>query len=307
MENRPIFTGICTIFALVALLSFWVYLERGGLEDMGVVRTGFAQSEIAKHTPGDVPDVLNNKIYRKKLRNQKSPKEWKVYEDLEQDMIRFCRYLDGREYIKAYRLPEGTYRYFLKIVNDLAAYPPIVSGESTDPYKLKLNQEHFLRVIGRENVSLFLDILANETEMMESTAEMVFDWLNKGIETKSPEIKMTQKELYEYSAFFLNTLSGKACLWRRDSKTRILVTYYSVLTVDKANREKMNRYNVDVKPPVAQLMDDLVNYRNLSYRGLYMKKLRAMEPPAAASLTPEAPAQNKSQTANSRQAADSKQ
>ena len=314
MENRPIFTGIGTIFALVALLSFWVYLERGGLEDVGIVRTGFAQSVIAKHTPGGDPDVLNNKVYRKKLRNQRAPKEWKVYEDLEQDMIRFCRYLDGREYIKAYRLPEGTYRYFLKIVNDLAAYPPIVSGESTDPYKLKLNQEHFLRVIGRENVSLFLDILANETEMMESTAEMVFDWLNKGIETKSPEIKMTQKELYEYSAFFLNTLSGKAYLWRRDSKTRILVTYYSILTVDKANREKMNRYNVDIKPPVAQLMDDLVNYRNLSYRGLYMKKLRAMEPPAAASLAPEAAApskqqaaDSKQQTANGKQAADSRQ
>jgi hypothetical protein len=177
-----------------------------------------------------------------------------------------------------------------------------------DPYKLKLNQEHFLRVIGRENVSLFLDILANETEMMESTAEMVFDWLNKGIETKSPEIKMTQKELYEYSAFFLNTLSGKAYLWRRDSKTRILVTYYSILTVDKANREKMNRYNVDIKPPIAQLMDDLVNYRNLSYRGLYLKKLRAMEPPAAASLTPEAPVQNKQQAADSKlQAANSRQ
>jgi hypothetical protein len=303
LDNRPIFTGIGTIFALVALLSFWVYLERGGLEDLGIVRTGFAQSEIAKHTPGGIPDIQSNKVYRKKLRNQRAPKEWKVYEDLEQDMLRFCRYLDQREYIKAYKLPDGTYRYFLKILNDLAAYPPIVTGESTDPYKLKLNQEHFLRVIGRENVSLFLDILANETEMMESTSEMVFDWLNKGIETKSPEIRMTQKELYEYSAYFLNTLSGKAYLWRRDSKTRILVTYYAVLTVDRANREKMNRYNVDIKPPVAQLMDDLVNYRNLSYRGLYMKKLKALEAPAAATLTPETPAQSKQQTANSKQPA----
>jgi hypothetical protein len=183
----------------------------------------------------------------------------------------------------------------LKILNDLAAYPPIVTGESTDPYKLKLNQEHFLRVIGRENISLFVDILANETEMMESTAEMVFDWLNKGIETKSPEIRMTQEGLYEYSAFFLHTLSGKAYLWRRDSKTRILVTYYSILIVDKANREKMNRYHVDIKLPVAQLMDDLVNYRNLSYRGLYMKKLKTLETPAVAGLTPETPANSKQQ------------
>ena len=301
MENRPIFTGIGTIFVLVAVLSFSVYLDARRPRRVGIVRTGFAQSEIAKHIPDGAPDVQGNKVYRKKLRNQKTPKEWKVYEDLEQDMIRFCRNLDEREYIKAYRLPDGTYRHFLKVLNDLAAYPPIVTGESTDPYKLKLNQEHFLRVIGRENISLFLDILANEAEMMESTAEMVFDWLNKGIETKSPEIRMTQGELYEYSAFFLNTLSGKAYLWRRDSKTRILVTYYSILIVDKANREKMNRYNVDIKPPVAQLMDDLVNYRNLSYRGLYLKKLKALEPPAVAGLTAESPANSKQQTANGKQ------
>jgi hypothetical protein len=48
-------------------------------------------------------------------------------------------------------------------------------------------------------------------------------------------------------------------------------------------------------------MDDLVNYRNLSYRGLYMKKLKALEPPAVAGLTPEAPASSKQQTANGKQ------
>jgi hypothetical protein len=256
LENRGILTGIGTVLFLVAVLSFGVYLERSGLEDLGIVRTGFAQSHIAKHTPGVNPDVQNNRVYRKKLRSQKIPKEWKDFEDLEQDMMRFCRYLDGREYIKTHKLPEGTFRHFVKILNDLAAYPPIVNGEATDPYKLKLNQEHFLRVIGREN--------------------------NKGIEAKSPEIRMTQKELYEYAAFFLTTLSGKAYLWRRDSKTRILATYYSVLIVDRANLEKANRFNVDIKPPVAQLMDDLINYRNLSYRGLYIKKLKALEAPASA-------------------------
>ena len=281
MENRGILTGIGTVLFLVAVLSFGVYLERSGLEDLGIVRTGFAQSHIAKHTPGETPDVQGNRVYRKKLRSQKIPKEWKDFEDLEQEMMRFCRYLDGREYIKAHKLPEGTFRHFVKILNDLAAYPPIVNGEVSDPYKLKLNQEHFLRVIGRENIDLLLDILTHETELMESTAEMVYDWLSKGIEAKSPEIRMTQKELYDYAAFFLTTLSGKAYLWRRDSKTRILATYYSILIVDRANLEKANRFNVDIKPPVAQLMDDLVNYRNLSYRGLYIKKLKALEVPAS--------------------------
>ena len=297
MDNRTILVGIGTILCIVAVLSVGVYLERGGLEDLGIVRKGFAQPVMAKHTPGAPPDIQGNRVYRKKLRTQKTPKEWKDFEDLEQDMIRFCRNLDEREYIKARRLPEGTFRQLVKILNDLAANPPIVAGEAADPYKLKLNQEHFLRVIGRDNIGLLLDILANETELMESTAEMLFDWLNKGIEARSPEIRMTHKELYEYAAFFLNTLSGKAYLWRRDSKTRILATYYAVLVVDRANREKGNRYGVDIRPAAAQLMDDMVNYKNLSYRGLYIKRLKALEPVASAALAPEAPANGKPQPA----------
>ena len=293
MDNRTILVGIGTILCIVAVLSVGVYLERGGLEDLGIVRKGFAQPVMAKHTPGAPPDIQGNRVYRKKLRTQKTPKEWKDFEDLEQDMIRFCRNLDEREYIKARRLPEGTFRQLVKILNDLAANPPIVAGEAADPYKLKLNQEHFLRVIGKDNIGLLLDILANETELMESTAEMLFDWLNKGIEARSPEIRMTHKELYEYAAFFLNTLSGKACLWRRDSKTRILATYYAVLVVDRANREKGNRYGVAIRPAAARLMDDMVNYRNLSYRGLYIKKLKALELPSTAALAPEAPAGGK--------------
>ena len=272
-------------------------MERSGLEDMGIVRSGFAQSHISKHTPGDSPDIQTNRVYRKKLRSQKIPKEWKDFEDLEQDMMRFCRYLDGREYVKSYNLPEGTYRHFVKILNDLAAYPPIVVGEANDPYKLKMNQEHFLRIIGRGNIDLLLDILAHETELMESTAEMVYDWLNKGIEAKSPEIRMTQKEIYDYAAFFLTTLSGKAYLWRRDSKTRILATYYAVLIVDKANHENANRYNVDIKPPVTQLMDDLINYRSLNVTGSYIKKLKALEPPAT-------PGSSRQPTAGAQQTAD---
>lgn len=297
MDNRTILVGIGAILCIVAVLSVGVYLERGGLEDLGIVRKGFAQPVVAKHTPGAAPDIQNNRIYRKKLRTQKIPKEWKDFEDLEKDVIRFCRNLDEREYIKAHRLPEGTYRQLVKILNDLAAAPPIVTGEAADPYKLKLNQEHFLRIIGKENIGLLLDILANETELMESTAEMLFDWLNKGIEARNPEIRMTQRELYEYAAFFLTTLSGKAYLWRRDSKTRILATYYSVLVVDRASRDRTNRHNVDIRPAAAQLMDDVLNYKNLSYRGQYIKKLKALEPPASTAHAPETPANGRPQPA----------
>jgi len=44
-------------------------------------------------------------------------------------------------------------------------------------------------------------------------------------------------------------------------------------------------------------MDDMVNYKNLSYRGLYIKRLKALEPVASTALAPETPANGKPQAA----------
>ena len=52
--------------------------------------------------------------------------------------------------------------------------------------------------------------------------------------------------------FFLNTLGGRSYMLRRESKLRMLVSYYAILIVDRANDEKFNRYGIDV-PAVYRL------------------------------------------------------
>ena len=201
----------------------------------------------------------------------------KSYDEIHRDAIRFFNYLDQRNYIKAYKLKEGTYKHFLKLMEKLSANPPIISGETEDIYILTHNIAHFYRVIGKENVSLIKDILSNEREIIEPTMGLIYDWITKGIENNRKEIKTTTKDLYEYAGFFLNTLGGKAYLLRRASRTRTLVTYYSILILDKANKEKLNRHGIDIRLPVTLLMDDIRNQKNLSSKSEYLRKLNAIK------------------------------
>lgn len=200
----------------------------------------------------------------------------KNYDEIHQEAIRFFRYLDHKDYIKAYELKEGTYKHFLELIGKLSACPPVISGETRDIYTLTHNIAHFYGVVGKKDVLLIRDILSNERKITEPTMKLFYEWITKGIENKREEVKTTTKDLYEYAGFFLSTLGGKAYLSRRDSKTRTLVTYYSLLILDKANSERLNRHGIDIRPPLTLLMNDIRNQKNLECKREYLKRLNAI-------------------------------
>ena len=206
----------------------------------------------------------------------KLAKAEKGYDEIHQDVIKFFDYLDQKDYIKAYKLKEGTYKHFLKLMEKLSAKPPVVSGETRDVYILTHNIAHFYRVIRKKNILLVKDILSNEREIIEPTMGLFYEWITKGIEEKREEIKTSMKKTYEYAGFFLHTLGGKAYLLRRDSRTRTLVTYYSILILDKANEANLNRHGIDIRPQLTLLMEDIRNQKNLSRKDEYLKRLEAI-------------------------------
>ncbi|TFG90361.1 MAG: hypothetical protein E4H15_07745 [Syntrophobacterales bacterium] len=192
-----------------------------------------------------------------------------VHERVEQ----LFAYLDEQEYIQAYNLKEGSYRHFLGIVSKLSARPPVVSGEMNDLSLLRSNIAHFLRVMGRTDVSLTLDILSHEGEKIEGAMEVLYEWSVREAQRKEGAIEADMGGLYEYAAFFLNTVAGKAYLLRRESRVRILLTFYSILILDRANTEKLNRHGVDILPHVNLLIDDLKRYKGLEQKDEYLAQL----------------------------------
>ena len=199
----------------------------------------------------------------------------KDFADIRQQLSDICSDLDTKDYIKAYNLKDGTYAAFTQALEKLAYNPPVVSGETKDLYTLLSNAAHFYRVEGKENISLVKDIMGHEHYRMEILMAVVYEYLIKGSQEKKLMINIGQ--LYEYAGFFLDTFAGKAYLYRLDSKTRTLTQYYCVLILDKANKEKMNPYGIDIIPHLILVRDDLRAQKQLEGTSQYLAILKNIE------------------------------
>lgn len=276
MKGEKAVLCLGAVFVIIVGLAVIAFPGNEGVTRLFTTGDALAAAESSEPRGNSVPAIRTG-VYRKKMRTYRPENGDRSFETVQQDVVRFFHSLDGRQYIQAHGLPEGTYKFFLKVLADLSANPPIVTGETKDIGKLRLNLTHFERVLGGGNIGLIKEILANEKEILEPAAELLYEWILKGIEYKSAEIKTSERALYDYAAFFLTTLSGKSYLWHRDAKTRIVVTYYAILIIDRANRENLNRHNIDILPSIALLKEDLLGYKGLNRRNEYIERLKALE------------------------------
>jgi len=191
--------------------------------------------------------------------------------DISACVRKFFSYIDRKGYLKA-RGIEGTARDFCgSVLERLRASTPVVSGESQDAYILLKNISFFFRVLGKNDVLLIKDILAGEADIMEQTIKLFYLWTDPEQNIQDPErITLSLESRYEYAAFFLQTIAGRAYLFRRDSRLRLLVLYYSVCILDRANDRMLNKYGIDIRPPVTGLIEDMQHYRLLSDRRTYL-------------------------------------
>jgi len=194
--------------------------------------------------------------------------------DLSACVRKFFSYIDQKGYLQA-RGIEGTARdYFRSVIERLQASTPVVSGESQDTYILLKNISFFFRVLGKNDVLLIKDILAGEADIMEQTIKLFYLWLDPEQNMQDPErITLSPETRYEYAAFFLQTIAGRAYLFRRDSRLRLLVLYYSVCSLDRANDAMLNKYGVDIRPSVNSLIEEIQNYRLLRDKRAYLSSL----------------------------------
>lgn len=201
--------------------------------------------------------------------------------EIERQIMAFFTYLDNRGYVKALQLEGGAYAQYAAAVDDLSARLPVVSGETDSLYTTLRNVSHFYRVLGKQRTRLAIEVLHNETEILESAMRLFFTWYTgpAGTLKGRPALPV----MYEYAGFFLNTLGGRSYLMRRDSKVRLLTTYYCLLVLDRANDLNMNSNGIDIRPPLAVLAPEMQSHQGLVYRQQYLaeiERLAAKYPPA---------------------------
>lgn len=199
-------------------------------------------------------------------------------EDIERRIASFFVHLDKQEYIKQYELDGSSYNEYEKVIQELSEKTPLLGNETESLYNMFLNIAHFYRVLGREKISLIKDVLSYENENIESTMRDFYLWYTYyDKDRKKIKGRPSQETLYEYAGFFLNTIGGRNYLMRRDSKIRILTSYYCVLILDKANDKKQNPNGIDIRPYLRLVISDLSNKSGLIHHYEYMKKLRSLK------------------------------
>ena len=150
---------------------------------------------------------------------------------------------------------------------------PSITDETASLYNLYRNMAHFFRILGKKRVNLVRDVLQNENVVLESAMQTFYRWATYDTGERVTTGQPTLSTLYTYSGFFLNTLAGRSYLLRRDSKIRILTTYYSILIVDRANDEKSNSAGVDIRPQIEFLLNELQTPIGLIYQKQYVSEL----------------------------------
>lgn len=186
----------------------------------------------------------------------------------------FFTHIDSEDYIKQFALQEPSQVYFIALADKLLKNPPVVSRESDDLYTILKNMAHFFRVIGKDNIILIKAILDRERDKIEDVAADFYQWTaRETCEDDLLQFSPPLEEMYEYAGFFLNTMGGRSYLFRRDSRSRLLVNYYSVLLIERANTQGINRHGIDIALIIPQLVQEIDSSSQLIYKENYIDSL----------------------------------
>lgn len=186
----------------------------------------------------------------------------------------FFSLLDNEEYIRGFHLGAPAQQYFLELAKKLLSNPPVVSRETDDLYTMLKNMAHFFRVIGGRNITIIKTILDRERDTIEDVAADLFQWTT-GEQCNDSEFSFHAPvdKLYEYAGFFLNSMGGRSYLFRRDSRSRLLVSYYAILLVNRANEEGINKYGIDLRPLIPMTISEIEGSNQLIYKEKYLDSL----------------------------------
>ncbi len=198
--------------------------------------------------------------------------------EIEAEVKEFFAFLDSQDF--AQRLDRGTrsYEHFERMIKKLSSNPPIPAGEGMDLKYMYRNIFHFFRLLDRNDLYLIRETVNHESDSMELNLDLFYRWLTmKGSSSESEDLRPSPDVRYQYAGFFLNTIGGRAYLFRRSLRLRLLISYYCILIIYEADKEGRNTYGIDVLPTILAVKNEIGNYPGLRYRDEYVRKLNTLE------------------------------
>jgi len=209
---------------------------------------------------------------------EKGPDRGKYCTLIQEQLSDFFHSLDTKEYFRRFNLESDAYPYFAHVIKSLAAQPPQPAGEGIQPATLITNIYFFSRALDRKDLRLIKTIVANERDTMEFNLETFYRWLMLGKECPDPgNVRPSFDVTYRYAGFFINTTGGRAYLFRRPLRLRVLLSYYCVLIVYQADRLGKNSYGLNIVPYIQTLKEELAHHPELEFQDRYLSTLNRIE------------------------------
>ena len=197
---------------------------------------------------------------------------------IEKGVQDFFTYLNKERYVRNLEADMDSYERFKRVMIKLSSEPPVPAGENMDTLIMTRNIYHFYRLLESEDIRLIRAIMRNEADSLELNLDIFYKWLMLGEHCPDPEKTRPSLEvLYQYAGFFLNTIGGRAYLYRRPLNVRLLISYYSLLIVHEADKKGKNSYGIDVFPEITPLAREISLYPDFHFQNEYILLLTQLQ------------------------------
>jgi hypothetical protein len=227
----------------------------------------------ADQSSAEQPETSNKTKQNTPFSEEKEAKV-SICNDPVKQLDSFYTHLDKKPYMAAYQLSEPSKKHFSKLIKKLLSNPPQITRESDDLYTILKNTAHFFRISGKNNILMMKGILDNEKASLEQILSDYYMLVSNPECSTSSYGDVDKDALYEYACFFLNTMGGRLYLFRRDSLSRMVVTYYAILLVDEANIQNNNHHGISLRPVVDMLLNEMeTTGSSLKKSETYLNKL----------------------------------
>ncbi|MFH0844650.1 MAG: hypothetical protein V1930_04180 [Pseudomonadota bacterium] len=271
---------VLIIAAASILAGYYLGLQKGNQEKKGSVRKPISASVEKKPSQATPPKVvvIEEMPSKEEADKTKPPKEDYSCDRLRNEIREFFKYLDTKNYIRHLELGMGTYDCFKQVIMKLSSNPPIPGGEGIDPRIMISNIYHLFRALDKKELRLIREVTKNEADTVEFTLRLFYKWLMEGERCPGPEgMRPSPEILYQYAGFLLNTIGGRAYLFRRPTELRVLLSYYCLLIIHEADKKGKNTYGVDIFPEISPILNEIRLIPNIQFQDDYIQDLTRLQ------------------------------
>jgi hypothetical protein len=193
---------------------------------------------------------------------------------IEKDLKEFFTYLEGKDYVRGLELGEDLFTNFRNLIESLSSHPPVPAGEGFSYDIMIQNIYHLYRTLDIKDLKLIKAIIEHEADALEVNLALFYRWLMSGDTCGKREWLPPPLDIsYRYAGYLINSIGGRAYLFRRKTRLRLLLTYYSILVIHEADKRKQNSFGIDISPYLEPLADEIENYHLLYFRKEYAGRL----------------------------------